>query len=190
MQAYRLNYQFNESEAVTFVQKIFKQMKSMYFVRHAKSSWTNPSLDDIDRPLNERGLRDAPFMAQLLGGKGLKADRIISSPANRALTTASYFADALGIDRSEIEVNPRIYEAWSEDVLELVRRLPNSLNVVCIFGHNPTFTSIANMFSDSYLPNLPTCGVFRLDSEITAWDQLSDANTRLVELIYPKQYFS
>ena len=79
-------------------------MKKLFLVRHAKSSWADPSLADLDRPLNKRGLRDAPFMAKLLKGRGVQPDRILSSPANRAFTTASYFAEALDIPSKEIDI--------------------------------------------------------------------------------------
>ena len=84
-------------------------MKNVYFVRHAKSSWRDASLNDIERPLNSRGLRDAPFMAKLLKSKNVKPDLILSSPANRALTTAKYFAKEMGIPTEKIDVRNRIY---------------------------------------------------------------------------------
>ena len=134
-------------------------MKIVYFVRHAKSSWEDMSLRDIDRPLNPRGKRDAPFMAKLLKGKGVKADAIISSPANRAFSTASVFAAELEVKKEDIRVKDQIYEAYTNDVLDVISNLEDDLETVLIFGHNPTFTSLANMFSKDYIPNVPTCGI-------------------------------
>ena len=89
-------------------------MKTIYFIRHAKSSWADMSLRDIQRPLNARGLRDAPFMAKMLKGRGVQLDAIVSSPANRAFTTATYFAEAFGLKSADIIVKQDIYEAFTE----------------------------------------------------------------------------
>ena len=165
-------------------------MKTVYFIRHAKSSWEDPSLHDIDRPLNKRGLRDAPFMAAMLKGKGIIPDRIISSPANRALSTAKYFADAFGIDDTQIEISDAIYEAYSRDVITLVQHLPDELQTVLIFGHNPTFTSIANFLGgDQYIPNVPTCGIVEIKAEVDQWHAFNEQLTNLTAFYYPKQYF-
>lgn len=164
-------------------------MKVLYLIRHAKSSWDDPLLEDIKRPLNKRGLRDAPFMATLLKGKGVLPDKIISSPAVRAHTTARYFAEAFEIPVDDIEVNPKIYEAYSEDVLEVVQFLPSDWNTVLLFGHNPTFTSLANLFSEDYISNVPTCGICKLQGEIESWEDFDTRNINLVEMYYPKQYF-
>ncbi|MEO1514356.1 MAG: histidine phosphatase family protein [Bacteroidota bacterium] len=164
-------------------------MKTVFFIRHAKSSWADASLSDIDRPLNKRGLRDAPFMSQLLKGKGVTVDKIISSPANRAYTTATYFADAFEIAKQDILVRREIYEAWTEDVLGLVRGLDQEWNSVLIFGHNPCFTSLANLFSSSYIPNVPTCGISQVVAEVDNWAELTENTGRLHAFYYPKQYF-
>ena len=165
-------------------------MKTVYFVRHAKSSWADMSLDDIDRPLNKRGLRDAPFMASVLKGKGVIPNAIISSPANRAFTTATYFAKELNIPKEKIKQEPRIYEAMTSEVMDIVQNLPEAYKLVLVFGHNPTFTTIANLFSDNYIANLPTCGIFRVDANVESWSQFNDTSGKLTELHYPKQYFS
>ena len=164
-------------------------MKTVFFVRHAKSSWADPGLRDIERPLNKRGLRDAPFMGKLLKGKGVKPDRLISSPAKRAFTTAVFFANALGLDATQIDQNHGIYEAYSSSVLDIIRALPDTLNTVMVFGHNPTFTSLANMFTNDYIANVPTCGVFKVESQQDSWKKFGDSDTKLTDFYFPKQYF-
>ncbi len=162
-------------------------MKTVYFIRHAKSSWENPGLRDFDRPLNNRGLRDAPFMATVLRNKNVVIDRIITSPANRAKTTAGYFARALEVTNFvEDEV---IYEAYLQEVLNLVKSQSDDLNQIMVFGHNPTFTSIANLFSTTYIANLPTCGIVKIEGEIESWSELSEETASVVEIYFPKQYF-
>lgn len=164
-------------------------MKTVFFIRHAKSSWADASLKDKDRPLNKRGLRDAPFMATMLKGRQVKADAIISSPANRAFTTATYFAEAQGLKKSEIIVKEAIYEAYGEDVLAIIKKLNKDLKTILIFGHNPTFTSLANRFTNDYIANIPTCGIAKVEADIQTWQDFNETNARLVDFYYPKQYF-
>lgn len=163
-------------------------MKTVFFVRHAKSSWDNPSLRDIERPLSKRGKRDAPFMGKLLRGKGIVPDRLISSPANRALSTARYFAKAFGIAEEEVEVDKRIYDAYPEDILEIVQELPEEYGLILMFGHNPTLTGVANLFTEDYISNVPTCGIFRVDAAVDSWADFREGKGRLAEYHYPKQY--
>lgn len=164
-------------------------MKKIFFIRHAKSSWDDFSLKDIDRPLNKRGLRDAPFMATMLAGKGVKPDAIVSSPANRAYTTATYFAKAAEIDSKSIIKNIDIYEAMDITVKEIITDLNNDWDTVLIFGHNPTFTSLANSYHEDYIPNVPTCGIVEVEADIDDWKKFSDKTGKRKNFYFPKQYF-
>lgn len=164
-------------------------MKTIFFIRHAKSSWADMSIRDINRPLNKRGLRDAPFMAKMLKGKGVQIDAIVSSPANRAFTTATYFAKAFDMKDSDIIVKKEIYEAYTDEILDVVRGLSDDFQTVLFFGHNPGFTSLANMFTNDYIANVPTCGISKIESSATKWKDLSPDNGKLVDFYYPKQYF-
>lgn len=162
-------------------------MKTVYFVRHAKSSWEDPGLSDIERPLNKRGFRDAPFMAKMMKGKNANPDKILSSPANRALTTATYFSEALGIPTKGIVVRKEIYHAYPEEVLNIIRNLNDEDKTIFLFGHNPCFTSLANQFSDDYIPNVPTCGIVKVVAETNKWGEF-EKKGKLKEFYYPKQY--
>ena len=163
-------------------------MKTVFFVRHAKSSWNDSSLADINRPLNDRGERDAPFMAKMLKNRDIEPDRILSSPARRALDTARYFADAFGIPPKEIEVRPEIYEALPDDLEELVRGLPDEWSTVLIFGHNPTLTSLVNHFTDEFIDNIPTCGIVQVNAKIKSWKKFEEESARVSAFYYPKQF--
>lgn len=165
-------------------------MKKVFFIRHAKSSWDDFSLRDIERPLNKRGLRDAPFMATMLMGKGVKPDAIVSSPANRAFTTATYFAEAAGIESQDIIKKIDIYEALAITVKEIVNDLNNDWDTVLIFGHNPTFTTLANSYHEEYIPNMPTCGIVEVEADIEDWKKFNEKTARRVNFHYPKQYFT
>lgn len=167
-------------------------MKTVYLVRHAKSSWDDPSLHDSDRPLNKRGKRDAPFMAKLFADRGLRPDALVSSPAVRAFTTAKHFAKALGFRKEDIVQQPAIYEAMSSDILRLVQQdLREEWQTVLLFGHNPTFTIFANQFDGRHIDNIPTCGVVKLSGPIDHWRDFYPGNgIRLEEFVYPKQFLS
>ncbi len=164
-------------------------MKTFYLVRHAKSSWDSSDLKDVERPLNERGLKDAPFMAKLMRSKGVQPDLIVTSPAIRALTTAAYFKSELGVEGEDFWVRDEIYEAMSVTIVDLINRLPESCNTVLIFGHNPTFTSVANMFSDKYVDNIPTCGVVCIQSKAMTWPDVTGNNSEVVGVFFPKESF-
>ncbi len=164
-------------------------MKKLYLVRHAKSSWSEPSLSDIDRPLNKRGMRDAPFMGKMLAAKGVKPDRIISSPAKRAHKTAKYFAKAMSIGKDDIVIDRRIYDAFPEDIFEIIREIDDRYQIVLLFGHNPTFTSFVNRFTNRFIDNVPTCGISGIESEAKTWEDFGTTNSELKVFYYPKQYF-
>ncbi len=161
-------------------------MKTLYLIRHAKSSWKDPELKDIDRPLNKRGLRDAPFMAEMLAHKTQgQLDAIITSPAVRAATTAAYFGKAFGLTPITEE---KIYDAWETDMLQLIQSIDNKLNQVAVFGHNPTFTSLANRFSKTHIDNFPTCGIVKIEADIDDWKNFSFLVGEVTAFYYPKQF--
>jgi phosphohistidine phosphatase len=163
-------------------------MKTVIFIRHAKSSWKFPELTDFDRPLNERGLRDAPFMGEQLRNRQIFPDLIVSSPAVRAYTTAQIIATKLNYPIQNIQQESNIYEATPETVLNILRQLPDDKNIVFIFGHNPTFTMIANHFSDETIENVPTCGIVAVNFEMASWKALNQPNSRFSFFDFPKNY--
>ena len=165
-------------------------MKSLFLIRHAKSSWDEPGLTDQERPLNKRGLRDAPFMAKLLLGKALQVDGIVSSPAKRARDTAAFFARECNIPATRIWIDPNIYHGSPAQILAAVRQFSNEWETALLFGHNPALTSLINLFAKEYLANLPTCGIARLESGAELWTGFGEADTSMAELYYPKQFFS
>ncbi len=165
-------------------------MRNLYLIRHAKSSWDFPGLRDFDRPLNERGHRDAPRMARFLQGAGVQPDLLVSSPAKRALTTAEYFAQTFGLPEADIRCEPDVYEASTHDILRIIQRLPDTARVVFLFGHNPTFTDVANRFTEAYIDNIPTCGIVCLESTAAHWAEVTPANTRVAHRYFPKEIWN
>lgn len=163
-------------------------MRTLFLIRHAKSSWGNPGLRDFDRPLNDRGLHDAPRMAQLLAKEGVTPDLIVSSPARRALTTAQFFAKAFDVPDTELLRDPNIYEAHPQEILRIISELPPQAETVLIFGHNPTFTDVANMFvKDDPVENVPTCGIVKIESEADSWKAFYEGNSRVTQFLFPKE---
>jgi phosphohistidine phosphatase len=165
-------------------------MKTLILVRHAKSSWANPDTDDFDRPLNKRGEHDAPFMGKLIFEKAGKPDLIYSSPANRALSTARYFATEIGYSADEISQQKLIYQQGGRAIIKLLMSTPNEHNLIMLFGHNPDITSLANYFSDVNIDHMPTCSVACIDFDTDDWSWISDSNGKLRFFEYPKKYYS
>ncbi len=163
-------------------------MKTLYLCRHAKSSWADPGMDDFDRPLNERGLRNAPFMANVFKERGEPVDLIVTSPANRARTTARSFVTALDLHPDRFTEERAIYLAERHALAHLISKLPNSADRVVLFGHNPGFTDVLNHFSDAGVDNLPTCGMVRIDFAVNDWQHVVKGSGTLVWFDYPKRH--
>ena len=163
-------------------------MKTLYLVRHAKSSWKKAHLADIDRPLNSRGKRDAPFMGKLLSEKGVKPDALISSPAKRARKTAFAFAEALDYPKSQIKLNPKVYEASVQDLFLVINNWDNALDVVMLFGHNLSYIYFANLYAKPPLDNVPTAGVVAIEFEVDQWKEVNNENGKVLFFEYPKKY--
>lgn len=162
-------------------------MKHLTLVRHAKSSWKDERLADIDRPLAGRGKRDAPAMGARLAGRGLHPTLILSSPAERAQATAELLADSLGYPREGIEIEPDLYLADSSTLARVTARLDDDCNDVLLIAHNPGLTDFANRVLPSLaLDNLPTAGIVAIDFAGSRWAELEHGGTTLNFCDYPK----
>jgi len=159
-------------------------MKELFLVRHAKSSWDDPSLSDFDRPLNDRGLYDAPLIANELKKRSVKPDLLISSPANRAKTTAKIIAKTLGV--KDIDFKDSIYESSDFNLMMIIKELDDNIKSAMIVGHNPALTMLVNKISSFSLDNLKTCGVVALT--LDSWQDLSPYQAGLNFYIYPKMF--
>lgn len=163
-------------------------MRTLYLTRHAKSSWDDPSTDDFHRPLNERGERDAPFMARVFKERGEPVDRLVSSPATRAITTAREFAKALGVKEGGIHQDKGIYLAPAEMLLRIVNLLSDDAKRVMMFGHNPGFSELAEYISDADIGEMSTCSTVRIDFTVDKWSEVSAGLGTLVWHDYPKRH--
>ncbi len=163
-------------------------MKTLYLCRHAKSSWADLGMEDFDRPLNDRGLRNAPHMAQTFKERGEPVDLIVSSPANRALTTAQFFAKNLRLPAERFLQNKVIYHAERSTLMRVVQELPDSAQRAMLFGHNPGFSELVQHLCDGGVGDLPTCGLVRIDLPVNEWQLASRDLGTLVWFDYPKRH--
>lgn len=159
--------------------------KTLIFIRHAKSSWKN-NLSDIDRPLKERGKRDADIISKRFNENKYSIDAVYSSPANRAFSTCKIFQENLNWSDTNINVINDLYDFGGESVLKFINSLDNVLNTVVIFGHNYALTSLINMLGDKYLDNLPTSGLAVIKFNIEAWKYAKYGQTEL--FMFPRDY--
>ena len=161
-------------------------MKTLVIVRHAKSSWNDPGLSDHERPLNKRGLRDAPMMGARLAEWGPPVDRVISSSAVRAMTTAELITQEMGLPWDEILVEETLYHASEEEMLDLIQDQEDYIDGLMLFGHNPGMTALVNDLSDLGLGNLPTCGVVVIQFDVESWSQVGEVEAVTEEMNVPK----
>ena len=163
-------------------------MKILYLVRHAKSSWKDESISDAERPLNKRGERDAPFMAELLCLKGIQPDLLVSSPALRALSTAKIFAKSFEYLEGRIEIDDRAYLAETTEIWKIVRSFDDGSDSVMLFGHNPGLTEFVNLFDNVYIDNVPTSAVICIAFSSENWEETSSDRAKVLWVEYPKLY--
>lgn len=161
-------------------------MKKLYLIRHAKSDWSNPFLDDFDRTLSERGKKNAPSMGKLLKSKNIHPDLIISSPAKRAKKTANKIAREVNYI-NKIYFNEEIYEASHKTLLKIIRKIPNEHDIVFLVAHNPSLNMLASYLID-FSHNISTCGIVEINFEIDSWKNLEKINSEFKSYDYPKKY--
>jgi phosphohistidine phosphatase len=160
-------------------------MKTLFVLRHAKSSWDNPNQIDFERPLNERGLKTAPKMGEFMKEKDLVPDLIISSPAMRAKTTAQMVKDA-GEFSAEIKFDQRIYEATVGTLLEVLNDAPESAERLLFVGHNPGFEDLVRNLTGE-IREMPTAALAEIELKIENWKEIRPACGKLRNLFKPKE---
>ncbi len=161
-------------------------MKQLTLIRHAESAWGTRNIDDIDRPLNHRGERDAPRIARHIRESGFSPDLILSSPATRAATTAEEIARGVGYDLENIVWKDQIYAAMIEDLVQLIWELDNQHAHVALVGHNPAFTELANQLQDTPIGSMPTGGVVSISFDSDRWSDVPDRCGSLLTFDSPK----
>jgi len=159
-------------------------MKTLYILRHAKSSWNNTGLSDFERPLNERGFDDAPMMGGVMKKNKFQPDLILSSPAKRAVQTATIIRKSADIS-GEIQFDKRIYEASPKRLLEVIAEQNAGSESILLVGHNPGLEGLVE-FLTGESPPMPTAAVAVIDLNIEQWSEITSTTGTLRTLIRPK----
>ena len=163
-------------------------MKTIYLIRHAKSSWDNSALSDFNRTLNERGKANAPLMGKKLIEENTVIDCLISSPAKRTTETSLLMGKELNYPSEKIIFDQRIYEASLSDLIKVLNEIPNQFSNVAIIGHNPAISQLFNYLTDEDLHHFPTCGIGKIELEIDQWLEIVKGIGRKIFFIYPKMF--
>lgn len=162
-------------------------MKTLFLLRHAKSSWDEPELRDFERPLAERGINDIKKMGIRFREQGREVQCVISSPAVRAKTTAMLFAREIGFPRDEIVANPELYFAGTSMFLKAASLLDEHFDSAMLVGHNPAITEFVNEMGNDYIENIPTSGLVELSLPIEHWSDIDYGIGELIDFDFPKR---
>ena len=161
-------------------------MKTLALVRHAKSDWGDAGLADHDRPLNDRGRRDAPVMGRRLHDRGFVADVILSSTAARAHATATAIALELGYDVDDIVSVPSLYGASPATMLAIVGALDDRFGSAMLVAHNPGMSELAAQLSAD-IDRMPTCAVAEFTFDVASWPEVIGAWPDTVRFDAPRR---
>jgi phosphohistidine phosphatase len=163
-------------------------VKTLYLLRHAKSSWSDPGLDDLQRPLNKRGNRDAPIMGERFGAREEVLDLILCSPALRARRTAELFARACGFPVGKIVERPDLYFSEIDAIKNIIVSQDDQYRSQMLVFHNPDINAFVNSINSTpYLNNVPTSGLVKFTSEVDHWRDWSSSNAQFEYFDYPKK---
>lgn len=158
-------------------------MKTLILVRHGKSL-REYTVDDKDRPLQERGINDGHLVSKKFKSQDIAVDMVFSSPANRALHTCMIFLRQLNFPFIKFQITEDLYDFSGESVLKFVKKLDDRFDSVMIFGHNDAFTNVANSLGNSYIDSVPTTGMVQLNFEVNDWASVKKGTT--TQTIFPK----
>ena len=163
-------------------------MKTLYVIRHAKSSWEDTSQADFDRGLNDRGKRDAPRMGKRLKEMEVSPDLLLSSPAKRAFSTAKRIAEVLSYPKKHIKTDHQLYHADEDRMLSVINAIADKHETVFLFGHNPGLTDFVNTIIETEvnIDNVPTCGIVAVKFRVDSWKDVSWATGKFLFFDYPK----
>jgi phosphohistidine phosphatase len=164
-------------------------MKNIILIRHAKSSWKNHLQDDFDRPLNKRGKKNAPFMGEKLKDRQIIPDLIVSSPAKRAVKTATTIARIMGYPQNNIAFDNNMYHLDALYLFAMIQKLDDKYDIVMCIGHNPGFNDFATMLLDkNSVNNIPTMGIYSIRFKVEEWKKIEPAKGESLFFDYPKRY--
>ena len=161
-------------------------MKTLILIRHAKSSWNNPSLTDFDRPLNKRGIRDAPKVGTAIEQAGISFDRVLCSDARRTRQTLALLSQGVTIDRDVIEYLPDMYGASAHHLLSCITEQSDTDSCIALVGHNPGMEDLANNLADEHVGAMSTCNVIQIEFDCDSWSDLPGLTGNVTLIIRPR----
>ena len=166
-----------------------KETRTLYLIRHAKSSHKDANLADIERPLNNRGESDAILIGKELSKKGVVCDKVLVSSSKRTKLTAKYLLKEISFDETKIEYDRNIYRTSAENVISILKKIDTEYRSVAIIGHNPTTYQVANYFQkDTLFKDIPTCTVIAIEFEVDSWEEIEAKKGKFLFFDYPKKY--
>ncbi|MEO5642582.1 MAG: histidine phosphatase family protein [Bacteroidia bacterium] len=160
-------------------------MKTLYLVRHAKSSWNIEGITDIDRPLNDRGYKDAHDMAKRVNKK-VHPGILVSSPAIRAASTALIFARHFDKSAAGIQLHPLLYDTNVKQYVQVISSLADEHSTAFLFGHNPIITETANLLGGMHLIEMATAGIVGIEFEVMTWKKVHGSLGRMILYDFPR----
>lgn len=160
-------------------------MRTLYLLRHAKSSWKDPSQADFERPLANRGRKACEIVARLIQDRGLEFDLVLCSTAIRARETIDLVSKYAKL-KSELRFDERIYEATVSELLEIVSQLENDRKEVLLVGHNPGFEDLLHLFSGTD-HRFPTAAMAKIKLKISKWSDPFDKKASVDWVARPKE---
>ena len=160
-------------------------MKEIFVLRHAKSSWDNVNLSDHDRPLADRGIKDAAKLCAFVKKRGHKLDKVLCSTAKRAKETYDLIADGFNYEIDKTTFTDKLYFGDVTDVIRDLRELDDSLNSILIVGHNPTLHHLVELLTNEQIDRFTTCNL-AIISQDGEWITLNSHKCSLKSLIRPK----
>jgi len=162
-------------------------MKTLFLARHAKSSWELPEMDDLDRPLIEKGLIRTQKTIVFLLKNNVNIELIISSHAKRAIETAKLYSHALKYPIQNIEINTSIYYSDTEQLFSIIYALPNHIQSVMLVGHNPTMTQFSNCFVDKAFEYMPTSAIVSVEFDTNEWTEIELCKRKTNFVVFPQE---
>jgi phosphohistidine phosphatase len=166
----------------------FTDMKTLYLVRHSKSSWSIDGIPDRDRPLKGRGIRDAHLVSEVINHslRGNSSVKLYSSPATRALHTALIFAKNFNIKASQVAIKESLYDCNMHGFLSCVKSGSDTSDIAFYFAHNPTITEFVNIMTNAQISNIPTTGLVSIRFDVDHWAEI-EPDAELIQFEYPKR---
>ncbi len=161
-------------------------MKTLYLVRHAKSSWEEPGVSDFDRPLIPKGIKKTGLIVEFLLKRETMIDLVVSSPAVRAFETAKLIAAGLNYPVNKIKTDRKIYDGYYDRILDIIYGTSNEVNSLMIFGHNPTITNLANLFLHPGIEMMPTSCMVCLSFDTGKWEEIPSKEAIQEFVVSPK----